>query len=73
MSDGCGICGAKLKDDLFAVVAQEPVCCICKTKYIGGLRTTSRLIDMAREDLGLKDGEYLSQDNAAEARNIIGR
>ena len=69
----CQICGAVLKDDLFAAVTQEPVCCICKQKFIGGLPTTPGRITAARARLGLKEGEFLIQDNAAEARRILGR
>lgn len=69
----CEICGALLKDDLFATVANEPVCVICKAKFIGGLPTTKERILKAREMLSLKDGEYLVQNNAEEARKILGR
>lgn len=68
----CDICGAKLKDDLFSFVTQEPVCSICKLNWIGGLPTTKDRIVQARTFLGLKDGEYLKQDNVAEARKILG-
>lgn len=73
MREGCGICGANLAKDLFAAVTQEPVCCICKQKYIGGLPTTEDRIQEARNQLGLKAGELLKQDNAEEARKILGR
>jgi len=69
----CKICGTKLKDDLFSFVTQEPVCSICKMKYIGHLPTTPERIKAAREGLGLKDGEFLKQDNGEEARRILGR
>ena len=52
----CKICGAKLKDDLFSFVTQEPVCSICKLNYIGGLPTSEERIKVVREKLGLKDG-----------------
>ena len=68
----CAICGTDLSRDLFASVAQEPVCCICKVKYIGGLPTQT-MIAPARAALGLADGEYLQQDNGAEAARILGR
>ena len=69
----CEICGKAGDDDLFSFVTQEPVCSICKLKYIGGLPTTPDRIKEARNKLGLKDGEYLMQDNAAEAKKILGR
>lgn len=69
----CEICGTLLKDDLFATVANEPVCVICKAKFIGGLPTTKDWINQARPRLGLADGEFLKQDNAEEARKILGR
>ena len=73
MSDKCRICGKALKDDLFSSVAKEPVCCVCKIKYIGWLPSTQTRIDAARESLGLKDGEYLAQDYGAECGKILGR
>ena len=69
----CKICGKPQGDDLFSAVTQEPVCCICKVKWIGGLPTTDERIKQARERLGLKDGEFLKQDNAAEAGRILRR
>ncbi len=69
----CEICGTALKDDLFAAVCQEKVCCICKQKFIGGLSTTPERIGEARKKLGLEAGEYLKQDNAQEASRILGR
>jgi recombinational DNA repair protein (RecF pathway) len=69
----CAICGTKLGDDLFSYVTGEKVCSICKVKFIGGLRTSQALINMAREKLGLKPDEYLKQDNQAEAAKILGR
>jgi hypothetical protein len=73
MGEGCKICGTELKNDLFAMVAQELVCCVCKFKYIGGLPTTNYLIGKARKQLGLQGGEMLEQDRAEECRNILGR
>lgn len=73
MSAACEICGTALKNDLFASVTQEPVCAICKQKFIGGLPTSPQRITEARSRLGLKDGEFLDQDNAEEARRILGR
>ena len=73
MSAKCDICGKPQGDDLFSFVAQDPVCSICKLKYIGGMPTSRARINAARERLGLKDGEYLKQDNAAEARRILGK
>lgn len=69
----CQICGTPSKDDLFSAVTQEPVCSICKVKYIGGMPTTSEGITAARKILRLKDGEFLKQDNGEEARKILGR
>ena len=72
MSDCCQICGKPSKDDLFSYVTNEPVCSICKIKFIGGLPSRDRIVGV-REKLGLKEGEYLKQDNAAEAARILGR
>jgi hypothetical protein len=69
----CKICGTELEDDLFSFVTQEPVCSICKIRYIGGLPTTAARIKAARERLELADGEYLEQDNPREAARILGR
>lgn len=71
--DKCAICGVPSKDDLFAYVTQEPVCSICKMKFIGGLPTTAERINAARERLQLKPGEFLKQDRGDEARKILGR
>jgi hypothetical protein len=73
MSEKCKICRTKLGDDLFAAVTQEPVCAICKQKFIGALPTTEAAVAAARIRLDLAPGEYLKQDNAAEARRILGR
>ena len=73
MNSNCKICGTKLANDLFSAVTQEPVCCICKQKFIGGLPTTEAMIAAARIRLDLTPGEYLVQDNATEARAILGR
>lgn len=72
MQKKCEICGQPSKDDLFSYVTQEPVCSICKVKHIGGLPTTDARIAEARKRLGLKDGEYLNQDNPREAAKILG-
>ncbi len=69
----CEICGHDLCDDLFSFVTMEPVCSICKQLHIGGLPTSPGLIAGARRRLGLKDGEYLKIDRAAEARRLLGR
>jgi len=69
----CGICGTKLADDLFAAVTGDPVCAICKQKFIGGLPTTPASVAAARIRLDLEPGKYLEQDNAEEARKILGR
>lgn len=69
----CEICGTDLSKDLFAAVTGERCCCICKTKYVGGLPTSRERVDAVRLALGLSDGEYLAQDNGAEAARILGR
>ena len=69
----CAICGTDLEKDLFSAVTREPVCSICKLKYIGGLTTSPARITIARSRLGLAEGEYLKQDNPAEAARILGR
>ena len=73
MAQRCEICGTPKEADLFSAVTQEPVCSICKVKYIGGLPTTSDRIATVRKALGLKDGEFLQQDRGDEARKILGR
>ena len=73
MSAKCEICGKPQDDDLFSAVTREPVCSICKVKWIEGLPTTPDRIKAAREKLGLKDGEFLKQDNAEEAARMLGR
>ncbi len=72
-SKSCKICGMASASDLFSAVTGDPVCCICKLKYIGGLPTTPSRIADARSRLGLSHGEHLKQDNAKEACRIIGR
>lgn len=69
----CAICGNDLGRDLFASVTGEKCCAICKLKYIGGLPTSDERIKAARTALALGDGEYLVQDNGAEAARILGR
>lgn len=69
----CAVCGNNLGNDLFASVTGEKCCAICKVKFIGGLPTSDELIAQARARLGLGDGEYLQQDNGAEAARILGR
>jgi hypothetical protein len=73
MSKRCAICGADLSKDLFASVTGEKCCCICKTKFVGGLPTSDERIAAVRSRLGLSSGEYLVQDNGAEAARILGR
>ena len=73
MNKKCEICGKPQQDDLFSAVTGEPVCSICKIKFIGGLPTTSERVQAARSQFGLADGEYLVQDNAKEAARILGR
>jgi len=68
----CAICGTDLEKDLFAFVTQTPSCAICTTLYVGGDFSASR-ISTVRAALGLQDGEYLKQDNAEEAKRILGR
>jgi hypothetical protein len=69
----CAICGTNLGNDLFASVTGEKCCSICKVKFIGGLPTSDERIAHVRGVLGLGDGEYLQQDNGAEAARILGR
>jgi hypothetical protein len=69
----CAICGTDLGADLFAAVTGEKCCAICKLKFIGGLPTSDDRIAAARLRLGVADGEFLQQDNAAEASRILGR
>jgi hypothetical protein len=57
----CEICGQDSSKDLFSAVTGEPVCSICKLKFIGGLPTTPQRVNEARAKLGLKDGEFLQQ------------
>ncbi len=68
----CAICGNDLGNDLFASVTGEKCCAICKVKFIGGLPTSDERIKAARSRLGLVDGDYLPQDNGAEAARILG-
>jgi hypothetical protein len=68
----CQICGTNLDDDLFAYVAQKPVCAICTQKYVGGDFSPERIARI-RTALHLENGEYLKQDNGAEAARILGR
>lgn len=69
----CAICGTDLGKDLFASVTGEKCCCICKTKFVGGLPTSDQRIATVRQSLGLADGEYVIQDNGREAARILGR
>ena len=71
--NNCAICGNSLEKDLFASVTGEPVCAVCKLYYIGGLPTSTERVNAARAKLGLKDGEYIEQDNGQEAARILGR
>lgn len=68
----CKICGTNLDDDLFAYVAQKPVCSVCTIKFVGGDFSAERIAKI-RATLLLKDGEFLKQDNGAEAARILGR
>ena len=69
----CAICGTDLSKDLFSYVTQEKCCSICKLKWIGGLPTSDERIAAARKQLGLSDGQYLTQDNGKEAGAILGK
>lgn len=69
----CAICGTKLNNDLFAAVTGGPVCAICTVRFVGGLPPTKERIAAVRTAIGLVDGEFLKQDNATEARRILGR
>jgi hypothetical protein len=73
MNKRCAICGNDLGLDLFASVTGEKCCAICKVKFIGGLPTSNERIAQARTVLGLAEGEYLQQDNGAEAARILGK
>jgi hypothetical protein len=68
----CAICGTDLSNDLFASVAEKKTCAVCTVNYIGGNASPARIATV-RAALGLAEGEYLKQDNAAEARRILGR
>lgn len=68
----CRICGADLAQDLFAYVAQKPTCCICTANFIGGDFSPER-IENVRMALNLAEGEYLEQDQGAEADKILRR
>ena len=68
----CAICGFNLRSDLFADVTGEKCCAICKVRFIGGLPTSDDLIMMARRELQLADGVYLTQDRGVEAKRIFG-
>ena len=72
MAKRCAVCGNDLGNDLFASVTGEKCCAICKLKFIGGLPTSDERIAQARTRLGLAEGEYLPQDNGAEAARILG-
>lgn len=72
MAKQCAICGTDLGDDLFAAVTGEKCCAICKVRFIGGMPTSDERIAVARAGLALADGEYLNQDNGAEAARILG-
>jgi hypothetical protein len=65
----CKICG---KEDMFTYVSGKPACAICVVKYIGGGPITNERVQRVRYMLGLKDDEYLKQDNAKEAAKILG-
>lgn len=69
----CAICGTSLRNDLFASVTDAPCCSICTVKFVGGLPASESRIKQIRTVLGLPDGEYLQQDNGAEAARILGR
>lgn len=73
MSKQCAICGNDLSNDLFASVTGEKCCAICKVKFIGGLPTSDERIAAVRSRLGLSDGQFIQQDNGAEASRILGR
>ena len=68
----CRICGCPNEKDLFSAVTQEPVCSICKIKFVGGLPTTKERIEQVRSRLGLKETEFLEQDRGKEAKRILG-
>ena len=65
----CKICNAT---DMYTEVTMKKVCAICTVKLVGGIDTDKR-IEEVRVALGLKDGEFLKQNNAEEARKILGK
>ena len=67
----CKICGTA--QDLFLACTGEGVCSICKLKFIGGLTATQERINQIRAGMGLKDGQFLEQDNGKEAGRILKR
>jgi recombinational DNA repair protein (RecF pathway) len=69
----CAICGTNLMSDLFSYVTGAKICSICTLKFVGGRPDTANAIAEARTALGLSEGEYLQQDNGAEAAAILGR
>ncbi|KKM26514.1 hypothetical protein LCGC14_1584030 [marine sediment metagenome] len=69
----CAICGKPQKDDLFSYVTQQPACSICVIKCGLPSPISKGSIETARDKLGLKEGEYLKQDNGEEARRILNR
>lgn len=69
----CKICNEPSGNDLFSAVTGEPVCSLCKIRFIGGLPTTQERIDAARTRLNLAPGTFLQRDRGAEARRILGR
>ena len=56
----CRICGTDLEKDLFAYVAQKPVCCVCTASFVGGDFSDER-IAAVRKLLKLPEGEYLGE------------
>ena len=69
----CEICGQPKENDLYSAVTGEPVCSICRIKFVRGFASMAEKIKDARKRLGLKDGEYLKQDHSKEASRILGR
>lgn len=69
----CKICGTEQKNDLFSFVTSSPCCTVCTINFFGGYKQTAERIADVRSQLGLTDGEYLKQDNFAEAKRILGR
>lgn len=70
MNTNCKICGA---EDLYSFATGEGVCSVCTMKFFGGGSARQEQIVNVRQRLGLQAGEFFKQDNATEAKKILGR